>query len=384
MSEYQYYEFQAVDRPLTGKQMDTLHQYSSRAQVTPSSFVVAYNYGSFRGNPKKLIDEYFDAFLYIANWGTRWFMLRVPRKLLGAETAATFNAGDCLSSRDRGEHVVLSFRSEDEEGCGWEEEEGWLAPLIPIRGALMRGDHRALYLGWLLAVQAKNVDDDALEPAVPAGLAELDGPLDQLAEFLRIDSDLIAAAAEQSAAQPNTSLSSREVTAWISKLPIGEKDALLARLIADDELHLVIELQRQVLDSAFGPASSSAEPRRTAAKLLERARILGDARKAKEAADRARKKASREREAAKMRKKHVESLVGKESTLWTQVHQLIDTRQPKRYDEAVSLLQDLHDLAELKRDEASFRIKMSALRTKHEKKSSLVVRFRKAKLLDGP
>lgn len=384
MSEYQYYEFQAVDRPLTSKQMDDLHQYSSRAQITPSSFVMVYNYGNFRGDPDKLIDKYFDAFLYVANWGTRRFMLRVPSKLLAPETATTFKAGDCLSCRHRGDHVVLSFRSEDEEGYGWAEGEDWLASLIPIRGALMRGDHRALYLGWLLAVQAEDIDDDALEPAVPAGLAELNGPLDRLAEFLRIDSDLIAAAAEQSAAQPNTSLSRSEIADWISNLPATEKDTLLARLIAGDDPHLVTKLQQQALDSAFGPASSSSEPRRTAAEILERARILGDARRAKEAVERARKKASREREAAKMRKKHLESLVSKESTLWSEVHQLIDTRHPKRYDEAVSLLQDLHDLAELQRDEGGFRMKMSALRTKHERKSSLVERFRKAKLLGGP
>ncbi len=51
MSEYQYFEFQAVDRPLTSKQMDELRRYSSRAQITPSSFVNVYNYGDFRGDP---------------------------------------------------------------------------------------------------------------------------------------------------------------------------------------------------------------------------------------------------------------------------------------------------------------------------------------------
>ena len=381
MSEYQYYEFQAVDRPLTSAQMDELHQYSSRAQVTPSSFVVVYNYGSFRGNPDKLVDQYFDAFLYVANWGTRRFMLRVPRELLAPETATMFKAGGCLSCRHQDEHVILSFRSEEEDGYGWADGEGWLASLIPIREALMRGDHRALYLGWLLAVQSQDVDDDALEPPVPAGLAQLDGPLDQLAEFLRIDSDLITAAAEQSAAQQDTRLSSREVADWISKLPTTEKNALLARLIADDDPHLLTKLQRQALDSAFGPASSSSEPRRSAAEILARARILGDARRAKEAAEQARKKASQEREAAKIRKEHLESLVGKEPMLWSEVHQLIDTRQPKHYDEAVSLLQDLHDLAELQGDDGGFRMKMSALHTKHERKPSLVRRFREAKLV---
>jgi hypothetical protein len=43
MSEYQYYEFQAVDRPLTPEQISDLRAYSSRAQITASSFIVVYN-----------------------------------------------------------------------------------------------------------------------------------------------------------------------------------------------------------------------------------------------------------------------------------------------------------------------------------------------------
>ena len=116
MSEYQYYEFQAVDRPLSDKQMAELRRYSSRAQITPSSFVNVYNYGDFRGDPVKLVEKYFDAFLYLANWGTRWFMLRVPKKLLDPRMARSYSAGNCLSSRQHGDHLVLSFRSEDEGG----------------------------------------------------------------------------------------------------------------------------------------------------------------------------------------------------------------------------------------------------------------------------
>jgi len=86
----------------------------------------------------------------------------------------------------------------------------------------------------------------------------------------------------------------------------------------------------------------------------------------------------------KKRKKHIESLRGKEFTLWLEVHELIGTRQPNRYDEAVSLLQDLHDLAELQGDESGFQMKMSALNNKHERKSTLVERFRKEKLLGEP
>jgi hypothetical protein len=55
------------------------------------------------------------------------------------------------------------------------------------------------YLGWLLAVQTEEIDGDTLEPPVPPGLGDLNASLDRLADFLRLDRDLIAAAAGRAA-----------------------------------------------------------------------------------------------------------------------------------------------------------------------------------------
>ena len=63
------------------------------------------------------------------------------------------------------------------------------------------------------------------------------------------------------------------MTAWLSTLPAKRKDDLLTRLIADDDPHLVVELQQQALESARGTFPQSDERRRTASELLERARI---------------------------------------------------------------------------------------------------------------
>ena len=82
MSEYQYYEFAAIDRPLTPEQMTRLRALSSRASITPTRFCNFYTYGNFKGDPAALIQEYFDAFLYVTNWGTHELMLRLPRRLL--------------------------------------------------------------------------------------------------------------------------------------------------------------------------------------------------------------------------------------------------------------------------------------------------------------
>jgi hypothetical protein len=71
MSEYQYYEFQAIDRPLTKSEMADLRSYSTRALITATSFVNEYSWGAFKGNEDAWMEKYFDAFLYFANWGTR-------------------------------------------------------------------------------------------------------------------------------------------------------------------------------------------------------------------------------------------------------------------------------------------------------------------------
>jgi hypothetical protein len=382
MSEYQYYEFQAVDRPLTAKQMSELRRISSRAEITPHRFVNVYNFGDFKGDPEKLVAMYYDAFLYLANWGTRWLLLRVPKKLLAPEVVATYNAGHCLSFRAQRDNLILSFRSEDEEDYEWAEGAGWLGSIVPIRTELMRGDLRALYLGWLLAAQVEEVDEDALEPPVPPGLGDLDVPLVRLAEFLRIDTDLITAAAERSTARQDASLSKKELDRWISKLPAKEKNALLAKLITSDDPHLVTEIRQRAIGEVRGAPPRPTAPQRTAAELLERASVLGEARRKREAAQRAREKARRDRIAAAKRKKHLESLVGQEDRLWAEVDELIGTRQPKSYDEAVSLLRDLRDLTQTQGAPEAFAERMTALCDEHRRKKTLLERFEKAKLVD--
>jgi hypothetical protein len=100
MSEYQYYEFQAIDRPLTAKEVAELRSYSTRARVTPTSFVNDYAWGSFKGDEDAWMEKYFDAFLYLANWGTYVLKLRLPSGLLDAKTARQYCAGACASVRE--------------------------------------------------------------------------------------------------------------------------------------------------------------------------------------------------------------------------------------------------------------------------------------------
>lgn len=61
MSEFQHYDFRAIDRPLTAEETSTLRRYSSRARITPARFVVDYSYGSFKGDSSEWMKKYFDA-----------------------------------------------------------------------------------------------------------------------------------------------------------------------------------------------------------------------------------------------------------------------------------------------------------------------------------
>src|SRR2546430_14925509 len=149
VSEYQYYEFVAVDRPLTSVQQGEVRALSTRARITASSFVNTYEWGDFKGDPHALMERYYDAFLYLANWGTRRVMLRVPIGLLDLDTAAVYCVGDSARAWATRERVILDLSSEDEE-ADWEHDgEGWLASILPARTELAAGDTRLLDLAWL-------------------------------------------------------------------------------------------------------------------------------------------------------------------------------------------------------------------------------------------
>ena len=155
MSEYQYYEFLAIDRPLTADEMAALRDLSTRADITPVSFTNEYNWGDFKGSPNKLMQRYFDAHVYIANWMTAIFMVRLPIEVLAKETAKALAMPYILNFKATKTHWIITWSLEESENYdrfGMEDGHGWMAQLAPLRDELLRGDFRSLYIGWLAAV----------------------------------------------------------------------------------------------------------------------------------------------------------------------------------------------------------------------------------------
>jgi hypothetical protein len=284
VSEYQYFEFQAVDRPLTTREMAVLRRYSSRATITPTRFVNSYSYGDFKGDISVWMEKYFDAFLYQANWGSNVLMLRLPGAALPLKEAKRYcRSGSALARRHR-DHVILEFRSDEEGSEDWiEEDNGRMASLLPLREALASGDWRGLYLAWLARAQYGELEPGDKEPACPPGLQSLSAPLEALVEFLRIDRDLLAVAAE---ASPPMRSDKRALARWVRGLGEAEKDAMLVRLMEGGSPSPRAELlQRYRMAEA---PSKSVEPRgqRTVAQLLDASERRAQARERSRASKR--------------------------------------------------------------------------------------------------
>lgn len=373
MSEYQYYEFLALDRPLTGKQRAELRSMSTRAEITATRFVNEYHWGDLKGSPQKMMERYFDAFLYLANWGTRRLMFRLPRGVLDRETAELYCYTDAASVTETAGHLIVSLYADRDPDDYWEEPGGQLAAIVPARSELAAGDLRLLYLGWLLAVQSDDVDDEDTEPPVPAGLGDLSAPLQAVVDFLEIDEDLIAVAA---AVSPEIHYD-RGLAEWIAALPAGEKDTLLARVASGEGAQVQALLLRRFRTASGAEPTASA---RTAAELWQAA---GDRKAAREQAEEQRRREAEAREAAARAAayaRHLDGLATRTEAAWQEAGALIETKRPRDYDLAVTLLRDLEALADRQGDPAAFRKRFLELRAQHQRKPSLLDRFDNAGL----
>ena len=129
-----------------------------------------------------------------------------------------------------------------------------------------------------MGIQWDHVDDEDTEPSVPA--CGLSGALQAVVDFLEIDEDLIAVAAEASRAlmdEPATGLDD-----WIATLPVAEKDKLLT-MVADGEGAQVQALLLRRFRGGALSRNAPHEPARTAAQLWTAAGARKTAREEAEA-----------------------------------------------------------------------------------------------------
>ncbi len=364
MSEYQCYEFVALDRPLTSKEVAELRAISTRAEITPTRFWNEYQWGNLKADPAKLVDRYFDAHMYFADWGTHRLMLRLPVKRVDAKALRAYFVGDAAHAKAAGDQLIIDLHSEDEEPDYYEESQRALGALVPLRAELMRGDLRVAYLAWLLAVQAGEVSDNGPEPPVPPGLSALTAAQAALVEFLRIDEDLLVAAAASTADSDDT----EAVRAWAMALSPHAKDQWLSRAVDDPDLAVGAELRRTFRSEkegarlATGAAPPTSEPAAEEEMREKRER----------AASLAREKAKKAAEAAK--KKQLDTLASRLGSAWRELEAMIDK---KDYDAAIKLAIDLRNLAKRNGADGTFAKPFAEMRQRQLRRRGFFDRWKR-------
>jgi hypothetical protein len=382
VSEYQYYEFAAIDNPLTPKQLAELRARSSRAVITPTSFTNHYEWGDLKGDPLDWMRRYFDAHVYVANWCSCWLYLKLPKDTFDAETLRTYTTQSALTADETRQHWILQWalsESEDYDRFAMEDGEGWMARLMPLRDELLRGDLRPLYLGWLAGVSYQEVVGDTIEPVLPQGLSRLTAAQQSLVEFLDIDVDLVTAAGAAEPQAPSTSTSDDTARdAWLAHLPIAEQTAVLKLLLSGRGQQAERQLKSAFLSWQRGQrhATAPAPPRRTVAELWRCAEIAAESRRQQEAAKK--RKAEVDRKAR--REAYLRTLAGNFERHWQAADEHARRAVASGYDAAKQMLVDLAEAYTLCTTRAEFDRALANFMRKHGARTALVRRLVEAGL----
>jgi hypothetical protein len=306
-------------------------------------------------------------------------MFRLPRSAVDPEVLSAYMEGDHNRVTVAGDYVVVNMESQEEGGGEWIDGEGMLEPFLPLREQLLAGDLRVLYLAWLGSVTDDYFDQEenesVLEPPVPPGLGSLNEPLEAFAEFMRVDPDLLTAAARNSDKLAASALDEKALSAWLAGRPAGERDGWLLHLLLDEGA----QMRRQVLGEFYRdrrPAEERKKERRSLAQLLELAEGEEEKRKA---ADARRREAERKRK-EEARARQLDALRGQEERLWQEVESEVKTTKPAGYARAVEVLTDLRDLAGRTGQQGDFERQLAELAGRHANKQAFQRRLREAGL----
>lgn len=373
MSEYQYYEFQSVDRTLSKEDRAQLRGISSRARITATSFTNHYEWGDLKADPVNMMRRWFDLHLYLANWGSRRFMIKLPKKFIDRERFDDFLPGvGEVAIFDSADSTIIDVGVGEipQDSYEWDDGSGWLAALAPLRADLLSGDLRILYLAWLIGVQWNAVPADKTEPL--PGIGPMNAGLEAFADFFRIDPDLVCAASESGAVPETLELSAETFRAALDAMPDEEKTSWFWRLVQGD-LRVAAEVKSRVEEAIS--SESARTGLRTVSELRARAREIRREREAAAAEQREARRLESERRKEEERRARLDSLRLRGESVWQDIEDEISRKNVSAYDRAAALISDLRTLAQEDGAVDAFSSRLDSLRFRHRRKGRLMERL---------
>jgi hypothetical protein len=374
VSAYQYYEFVAIDGPISDEGLRYARGCSSRAEVSRVRWKNEYHFGSFHGKEETLLKHY-DAHFYIANWGTVRLGLAFPEGSLSLETVQPYLRGgeryeDSLTLQDIGERCIVWWERNEEGGWGWTEGAGVMDQLIGVREELMSGDYRALFLGWLADFNPdewSNAKDNAVVlPPIPVGLDGLSPAQAALIEHFPVNRDALSVAASLSQASTPERIPVANV---VQRLSVSEMRALLERVAGGEGSRVMSELNRLINPAPAIGGVPALSCRDFAAKVVE---VREDRRKLEAKAEAAKRKREEE-----VRRQRLASVMKRADAIWTGLDPLMDQKVAAAYDQVASQLQDLRDAHEQAGESTRFQRTLTAFRERYARRSGMLRRIEK-------
>lgn len=371
MSEYQRYEFVTSDRPLTRVQLDAVNALSSHIEASSTHALIEYHWGDFKHDPIDVLHEFFDGFLYWANWGAPELALRFPHGILPVDLIDGYDLDDFATFTQYPDYDILDIHFGEMEGPDeWIEYE--LGSLIAIRDELMEGDLRALYIVWLASQRMREgydeeEDDEISAPPVPPAFGTLTAAQQALAELLQVPQELLVATARHSKAA--VSSTDDDVAAWVKLLPPDRHNDYLVRLARNEPglSRLLVKELRELSQDKTRTTPSTGEH-------VTYARLLAESKAIKAQLDREK----REQEQA-ARQRHLQDIRDHQDDYWHQVDLAVMRTSGTGYDEAVRLLIELRGAADQFKGTQEFQDRFRAWVRPHLRRPAFIKRLQDRK-----
>jgi hypothetical protein len=402
MSEYQRYEFMTCDNPLTPAQRAAVGKLSSHIEVSATRAVVEYEWGDFKHDAIKVLHDYFDSFLYWANWGSPQLAFRFPHGMAPVELFQSYivqyDLDELVTLIRYPDCDILDIHFGDLEGPEeWAEHD--LATLLPLRDELLDGDLRALYIAWLAAqrlyasyassADAAEATDDAgaddasaddgsaddsslTTPPVPVGLSKPSVAHRVLARLLQLPAELLTAVANHSEPAPESAAPQPDVADLLPMLSPERGTDYLLRL-ARNEPGLSRLLTKELRELRV--ASQETRPLGDA-RTLPGERIHYQSLFSESVALRALREREKQERARLRRARHLQEIHDNVEDYWRQVEEAAARGSGVAYDEATHLLIELREAAEHFQEEPAFTERFNVWLPSHKQRRALMQRLR--------